>query len=305
VIGVVLACGLPASASGALLYDQTDSAGSSSVVSTDYDSEHDSLDSQIADDFTVPAGQSWEIDHLDVIGTIFMLSPPPKVHVFLYADSGIFPGAELFRQEGIPAANGPNYSIPISGAPLLPPGTYWVSAQQAEGNGDPIKFTDWSWTNRTVQNGDPAAFRNPGNGYMTGCIDWGSLTPCSGPDAGPDVLFKLSGTSSPFPPPTGSSTPPSNRFTFGNLRRNRKKGTAKLTVVLPGPGTLKLTGRGLVQRVVMATGTVRLLIKAKGKAQSKLSRTGTVKLKATIAFTPTGGSPSTRAKAIVLKKGVG
>jgi hypothetical protein len=38
---------------------------------------------------------------------------------------------------------------------------------------------------------------------------------------------------------------PSNAFSFGKVKKNRKKGTATLTVIVPGPGTLTLAGKGL------------------------------------------------------------
>ena len=37
---------------------------------------------------------------------------------------------------------------------------------------------------------------------------------------------------------------PSNAFSFGKVKRNTRKGTATLTVIVPGPGTLVLTGGG-------------------------------------------------------------
>jgi hypothetical protein len=106
---------------------------------------------------------------------------------------------------------------------------------------------------------------------------------------------------------------PSNAFTLGKLKRNKKKGTAKIPVTVPGPGTLKLTGKNLVPqrpagrlvrlaRSVSAAGTVKLLIKAKGKAKKKLNKTGKVKVKPKITFTPTGGTANSKSLSVVLKK---
>ena len=39
-----------------------------------------------------------------------------------------------------------------------------------------------------------------------------------------------------------------SKFSFGKLKRNKKRGTAKLTVKVPGPGTLTLLGKGLVRQ---------------------------------------------------------
>lgn len=109
---------------------------------------------------------------------------------------------------------------------------------------------------------------------------------------------------------------PSNAFTFGKLKRNKKRGTATQAVNVPGPGTLKLSGKGLVKqrssgqasaspllaKTVTAAGIVKLKIKAKGKKKKKLNKKGRVKVKAFFTFTPTDGDPNTKAKTIKLIK---
>ena len=106
---------------------------------------------------------------------------------------------------------------------------------------------------------------------------------------------------------------PSNRFSFGRLRLNRKKGTATLPVRLPDAGVLLLNGRGVFRRElgtpgasrvssVAGPGPVMLRIRARGKWLRRLRTTGRVKVKAAVTFTPTGGTPNTKRKRIVLKK---
>jgi DNA-binding beta-propeller fold protein YncE len=105
----------------------------------------------------------------------------------------------------------------------------------------------------------------------------------------------------PNPPPAGS---PSNRFKFGKLKLNRRKGTATLTVVVPGPGRLTLKGRGVRRVTAMArhAGNVRLLVRAVGAAKRTLARTGTAKLKALVTYAPTGGTALTRPRSLRLKQ---
>jgi TolB protein len=107
---------------------------------------------------------------------------------------------------------------------------------------------------------------------------------------------------------------PSNAFTFGQPKLNEKKGTAKLPVTVPGPGTLALSGKNVVaqrrhrsaaERPVTGPGTVNLLVKPRGKAKRRLGRIGKVKVKVTITFTPTGGSPASRQAAVKLRKELG
>jgi hypothetical protein len=101
-----------------------------------------------------------------------------------------------------------------------------------------------------------------------------------------------------------TSTPPSNAITLGKPKLNKKKGTAKLPVTVPGPGTLALTGKGVVRQNKTSTGkaTIKLLVRAKGKKKKSLERTGKAKVKVTVMFTPTGGSPNNQSLKLVLKK---
>ena len=103
-------------------------------------------------------------------------------------------------------------------------------------------------------------------------------------------------------------------FSFGKLKRNRRNGTATLSVNVPGPGTLALTGKGLVEqrpgdralrtvaKAVSAPGTVKLTVRSKGKKNRKLNRTGKVSVKAKVTFTNIGGFQLTEAKRIKLVK---
>ncbi len=97
--------------------------------------------------------------------------------------------------------------------------------------------------------------------------------------------------------------PPSNQFHFGKVKLNKKKGTATVAVVVPGPGSVVLASSKKVKKaskIAKAAGTVKLLLKAKGKALRSLKRDGRVKLKAKFTFTQTGGSPASRTKVVKL-----
>jgi hypothetical protein len=97
---------------------------------------------------------------------------------------------------------------------------------------------------------------------------------------------------------------PSNSFSFSDLDRNKKKGTAKLTVDIPNPGELDLSGKGLRKRNKSpdAAGDVVLKIKAKKNKLDRLEENGKVKVKPKVTFTPTGGDPSTQSRKLRLRK---
>src|SRR4029077_14288678 len=93
---------------------------------------------------------------------------------------------------------------------------------------------------------------------------------------------------------------PSNSFTPGYPKYNKKTGTARLPVSVPNPGELAVSGKGVraaAARSAMsvgAPGTVKLPVRARGSKRKKLARTGTVAVKLGLTFTPTGGDPNTR-----------
>jgi hypothetical protein len=101
---------------------------------------------------------------------------------------------------------------------------------------------------------------------------------------------------------------PSNSFIVGGVKRNKKKGTATLTLNLPNPGELSGVGGGAKVSGVAATskavqaGQATLVIRAKGKKKRKLNETGKVKVTPTITYTPTGGDPSTQTRKVKLRK---
>ena len=102
---------------------------------------------------------------------------------------------------------------------------------------------------------------------------------------------------------------PTNTISLGTLTRNRKKGTATLTVTLPNPGELTGSAAGVTvsaggptTRKPVAAGTATLLIKATGKKKRKLKRKGRAKVKLVVTYTPTGGDPSSQTLKLKLRK---
>jgi hypothetical protein len=98
---------------------------------------------------------------------------------------------------------------------------------------------------------------------------------------------------------------PSNEFAFGNVKKNKKRGTAKLTVKVPGPGELALAKNAKVkgrQRGADAAGKQKLAIKPRRKAKKKLAARGNAKVRAEVTFTPDGGEPNTQTRRVRLVK---
>ncbi len=94
---------------------------------------------------------------------------------------------------------------------------------------------------------------------------------------------------------------PSNAFSLGALKRNKRRGTAALTVVLPAAGAVKLAGKYVKGASTQGgPGEVVLSIAAKGKAKRKVRSKGKVKVAAEVTFAPTGGTPATKSTNVKL-----
>lgn len=104
--------------------------------------------------------------------------------------------------------------------------------------------------------------------------------------------------------PSWRPDPPST-FSFGGLNKSSRKGTAKLTVKVPGPGELELAKNRKVkgkQKSADSEGTVKLPVKPRRKAKKQLNRNGKAKVSARVIYTPDGGPPNTQSKKVGLKK---
>jgi hypothetical protein len=198
---------LPVEASGAVLYDQTGGPSTGSFSSSNFGVANQV--SQGADDFTVPAGATWQISSVSVFGS-GLLTGSPTAAVFLYPNAGSLPGAQLFSQSGIPISGVNNFTIPISSAPQLGPGTYWIGVRIT----DPVQ---WSWAAEGPQFGSIAVWRNPADGYGTGCTDFAALNSCF-VTSSKSFLFRLDAADT-VPP----ATPPSTTTTTKKKKCKKKK----------------------------------------------------------------------------------
>jgi hypothetical protein len=85
---------------------------------------------------------------------------------------------------------------------------------------------------------------------------------------------------------------------LGKAKKNKRKGTAKLTAEVGCAGTLQLGGKGLkpAEKQAPAAGEAKLPIKAKGSKKKKLRKRGKAKVEAQVTFTPTSGTPTPRTR---------
>lgn len=102
----------------------------------------------------------------------------------------------------------------------------------------------------------------------------------------------------------GEGNTQSGAFGPGKVKYNSKKGTATVSVSVPGAGTVKVSGKGVKgsSKTASAAGSFGLPVKASGKAAAQLAKTGKVTLKVTITFTPKSGSPVAKTVTVKLRK---
>ena len=203
----------------AVLYDQNNNTGGASTVSQNFEASQDAADSQAADDFAVPGGETWTIQQVVVTGVYFNGAPPPggpavSFNVFFYAAVATLPGPVVTGGTQLNATytNAAGvFTITLPTAVVLPTGKYWVSVQANMDFGAPTAG-EWGWTDRSVTNGVSATWQNPGGGFAAGCLTWGRRGATCGIDApNPDQMFQLLGTSgpgagTPSPTPTATAT---------------------------------------------------------------------------------------------------
>jgi len=97
---------------------------------------------------------------------------------------------------------------------------------------------------------------------------------------------------------------PDNAFTIAPITRDRKRGTASMTVTTSNPGVVAVGGKGMKKRPsksLAVAGTVTFGVAAVGNARHRLGRKGRTVLPIHITFSPTGGDPTTQSINVKLK----
>ena len=187
---------------GNVLWDQSDNASDTDIVSQDFiDVIFDTFDTRAADDFLVPDGFLWTIETVKVFGTFDNMTPDAvqSLDVVFFRDEGGFPG-KIVRgcnfDDILPVdITDPSFMIDLPTPCLLTPGTYWMSVRA-----NMLFLIDgqWFWNERTIQTLSPFVWENPGNGFGTGCITFSYAQAECDADF-PDLTFQLMGREQPFP----------------------------------------------------------------------------------------------------------
>jgi lysophospholipase L1-like esterase len=145
------------------------------------------------------------------------------------------------------------------------------------------------------------AFKEGGQSFMADSLHPNDVGHTAIAEAFREAIEPCAGEAPPEPP----ALPPSNEFSFGKVKKNKRKGTAKLTVKVAGPGELQLAKNTKVKgkdKEADAAGKEKLPIKPRRKAKKRLAAKGKAKVKAEVTYTPDGGEPNTQSKRLKLVK---
>ncbi|HET7506917.1 MAG TPA: choice-of-anchor D domain-containing protein [Solirubrobacterales bacterium] len=146
-------------------------------------------------------------------------------------------------------------------------------------------------------------------------VEGEGVTPAAGGDTptlpGGTTAVPVTGTGTGH----GSPAAPDNEFRFGRVKYDRKHGTARLEVWVPGPGSLRPGGKGISSpprkrvsarpllrpRSVPGSGSVFLQVGVAGAAQKKLLKQGRVTVRVQVSYLPTGGSVRVKTRTLQLR----
>jgi len=141
------------------------------VTAQDFETANDGYDAEGADDFSVTDAEGWTIDQVMVLGSFSAAGPCPLANVRFYADDGGMPGelaGECLDATVVDPLD-PNLDIIVDPPIYLAQGDYWVSVQ---GRMDYGEGGQWYWSKQVADDTSEFYWRNPGDGFGSGNIDW-------------------------------------------------------------------------------------------------------------------------------------
>ncbi|WP_257388015.1 hypothetical protein [Tahibacter caeni] len=178
------------------LYSQLGTVSTNGALSSQFSSSSGApYDSEGADDFVVPAA-GWRISTVEFaafVGNGTTGAFPTVGNVRIYANAAGVPGTTVCNYPSVTVAYNTSTQIATVNLPgvcdLTAAGTYWITYQPIYDFG--ASGGDYYWNLSTPQAGAIGQWRNPGDGFESGCTAWSPNTSCGFTQ--PDYAFRLLG----------------------------------------------------------------------------------------------------------------
>jgi hypothetical protein len=183
---------------GEVLYSQLDDPSGYVFTDQEFEAVYAAYTSEGGDDFEVTDSPGWDITSIATPGLQTAGGTPFFTNHFYYADGGGLPGAVLDDCD-FPANTAFVHDLGnlVTSTPCnAPSGTNWFSQNVRQ---DFVPFGQHFWATRQTNIGNEGVFRNPGNGFGSGCLDWAPANSVCGMN-GSDWQFELSGGVRTAPP---------------------------------------------------------------------------------------------------------
>jgi hypothetical protein len=159
------------------------------MAAQDFETANDGIDCFGADDFVVPAGETWYVDSIIFYGTYSptatLLEAGMVIKIYENV-AGAF--GSLVFSDSITTDVDYNQDAWLTpdwvGNPImLTAGSYWIVAQARKDFilGSGATGGQWYWLRDSNLTGEPAMWTNPNNGFGTGCNTWAPIYFCVGP----------------------------------------------------------------------------------------------------------------------------
>lgn len=227
-----------------VLFDQTYSMGNDGMTSQEFEPDLSRYTAQAADDFSVPAGEQWNVTRVDVAGAYLGSGTAETVNVYFYASTlvaPIQPATPIYTQtHSIPSGGLPtgNFQVMLNSPLFLGSGHYWVSVQAQQ---DYRTSGQWFWRTHdsSLFTAEVARWRNPGDGFQrNNCVSWHERWRCQGNSGAPvNHAFRLVGFTSTGVTPTATQVgaPPATTTARPSVTGTQGVPNPMLTVVAPLP----------------------------------------------------------------------
>jgi hypothetical protein len=184
---------------GDVLYSQLDDPSGYVFTDQQFEAVYAAYSAEGGDDFTVGDAAGWDLTTIHTPGFQTAGGSPFFVNHFFYLDAAGIPGAVVddcaFPQNSNFVHDLGNISANVEGC-NVEAGINWFSQQVRQ---DFVPFGQHYWATRLSAAGIPAVWRNPGNGFGSGCLDWAPANAVCGM-VGQDFQFELTGGVREAPP---------------------------------------------------------------------------------------------------------